>query len=356
LKRCSGVAGRFRTGVSHGRLRAEREQGITIDVAYRHFATPRRRFIIADTPATSIHAQHGHGRVDGAMAVILTTRAKACWRRRGGTPAIAHLLGIRRIVWGDQDGLKGFGRRLRRDQPGRSANSWSGWAVPLDFIPVVRAGWRQRGWNGARTRRGHGGESGWSNLETVPLRSEAPRGRSGFQCRRCYRHAAIFRSCAAWCARRGEGGDAVKVLPSKQIGERIRCPAGWSAGAGVCADVDSLVWTSTWCGRGTCWRTGRSAEAARRIEAGWYGGRQTAGTRAVTDKPQRRCVRGMCGCLPGWTLRRWRNCGRRAAAERNRRVDWRTHRRSTRFLCAESRHGSFIVIDPVTNLTLGAGK
>jgi sulfate adenylyltransferase subunit 1 len=33
-------------------LRAEREQGITIDVAYRYFATPRRKFIIADTPAT----------------------------------------------------------------------------------------------------------------------------------------------------------------------------------------------------------------------------------------------------------------------------------------------------------------
>ena len=36
-------------------LRAEREQGITIDVAYRHFQTPRRRFIIADTPG---HAQY----------------------------------------------------------------------------------------------------------------------------------------------------------------------------------------------------------------------------------------------------------------------------------------------------------
>jgi sulfate adenylyltransferase subunit 1 len=34
-------------------LRAEREQGITIDVAYRYFATPRRKFIIADTPGTS---------------------------------------------------------------------------------------------------------------------------------------------------------------------------------------------------------------------------------------------------------------------------------------------------------------
>ena len=47
-------------------LRAEREQGITIDVAYRYFATKRRKFIIADTPGPRpVHAQHGHRRVDG---------------------------------------------------------------------------------------------------------------------------------------------------------------------------------------------------------------------------------------------------------------------------------------------------
>ena len=47
-------------------LRAEREQGITIDVAYRYFATPRRKFIIADTPGPrAVHAQHGHRRLDG---------------------------------------------------------------------------------------------------------------------------------------------------------------------------------------------------------------------------------------------------------------------------------------------------
>ncbi len=42
-------------------LRAEREQGITIDVAYRHFSTPSRKFIIADTPGTySVHKKYGH--------------------------------------------------------------------------------------------------------------------------------------------------------------------------------------------------------------------------------------------------------------------------------------------------------
>ncbi|SVA26001.1 uncharacterized protein METZ01_LOCUS78855, partial [marine metagenome] len=44
-------------------LRAEREQGITIDVAYRYFATPRRSFIIADTPG---HVQYTRNMVTGA--------------------------------------------------------------------------------------------------------------------------------------------------------------------------------------------------------------------------------------------------------------------------------------------------
>src|SRR5947208_2139673 len=50
-------------------LRAEREQGITIDVAYRYFATPRRRFIIADTPG---HAQYTRNMVTGASGANLS--------------------------------------------------------------------------------------------------------------------------------------------------------------------------------------------------------------------------------------------------------------------------------------------
>ena len=46
-------------------LRAEREQGITIDVAYRYFATPKRKFIIADTPDIFNTPKHGHGCVHG---------------------------------------------------------------------------------------------------------------------------------------------------------------------------------------------------------------------------------------------------------------------------------------------------
>ena len=58
-------------------LRAEREQGITIDVAYRYFATPRRKFIIADTPG---HVQYTRNMVTGAstadLAIILIDARK----------------------------------------------------------------------------------------------------------------------------------------------------------------------------------------------------------------------------------------------------------------------------------------
>jgi sulfate adenylyltransferase subunit 1 (EFTu-like GTPase family) len=56
-------------------LRAEREQGITIDVAYRHFATARRRFILADTPG---HVQYTRNMVTGAS----TAEPRASSRRR----------------------------------------------------------------------------------------------------------------------------------------------------------------------------------------------------------------------------------------------------------------------------------
>ena len=50
-------------------LRAEREQGITIDVAYRYFATPRRNFIVADTPG---HVQYTRNIVTGASSANLS--------------------------------------------------------------------------------------------------------------------------------------------------------------------------------------------------------------------------------------------------------------------------------------------
>src|SRR5205823_4483980 len=80
-------------------LRAEREQGITIDVAYRYFATPNRKFIIADTPG---HIQYTRNMVTGAsaanLAVILVDARKGIIEQTCRHAFIASLLQIPHIV------------------------------------------------------------------------------------------------------------------------------------------------------------------------------------------------------------------------------------------------------------------
>src|SRR5574343_1195588 len=89
-------------------LQSEREQGITIDVAYRYFTTPKRKFIIADTPG---HEQYTRNMVTGAstanLAIILIDVSKVKLREDGGVElltqtkrhsTIAHLLQIEHVI------------------------------------------------------------------------------------------------------------------------------------------------------------------------------------------------------------------------------------------------------------------
>jgi len=80
-------------------LRAEREQKITIDVAYRYFATPRRKFIIADTPG---HLQYTRNMVTGAstadLAIVLVDARKGVLTQSRRHAFIASLLGIPHVV------------------------------------------------------------------------------------------------------------------------------------------------------------------------------------------------------------------------------------------------------------------
>jgi bifunctional enzyme CysN/CysC len=80
-------------------LAAEREQGITIDVAYRFFATDKRKFIVADTPG---HEQYTRNMVTGAstadLAVILIDARKGVLTQTKRHSYLAHLLGIRNLV------------------------------------------------------------------------------------------------------------------------------------------------------------------------------------------------------------------------------------------------------------------
>ncbi|GAA3395154.1 adenylyl-sulfate kinase [Cryptosporangium minutisporangium] len=80
-------------------LRAEREQGITIDVAYRYFATPKRSFVVADTPG---HVQYTRNMVTGAsnadLALILVDAEKGLTEQSRRHAFLASLLGVPHVV------------------------------------------------------------------------------------------------------------------------------------------------------------------------------------------------------------------------------------------------------------------
>ena len=101
LERSADVTGAGRIDLSTltDGLRAEREQGITIDVAYRYFATPRRRFIIADTPG---HVQYTRNMVTGAstanLAIVLVDARQGVTEQSRRHTCIAALLRIPHLV------------------------------------------------------------------------------------------------------------------------------------------------------------------------------------------------------------------------------------------------------------------
>ena len=116
-------------------LQAEREQGITIDVAYRYFATARRKFIVADTPG---HEQYTRNMVTGAsradLAVILVDARKGLLRQTRRHSIIAHLLGIRHVVLAiNKMDLVGFDEAVFQ----QIVTAYSAFGKGLDFTHVT---------------------------------------------------------------------------------------------------------------------------------------------------------------------------------------------------------------------------
>ncbi|MGW0332982.1 sulfate adenylyltransferase subunit 1 [Streptomyces sp. NPDC003011] len=118
-------------------LRAEREQGITIDVAYRYFATPRRRFILADTPG---HVQYTRNMVTGAstaeLAIVLVDARKGVVEQTRRHAAVTGLLRVPHVVLAvNKMDLVGYGQRefdrIVEDFAGHAAE----WGLP-GFTPI----------------------------------------------------------------------------------------------------------------------------------------------------------------------------------------------------------------------------
>ncbi len=116
-------------------LQAEREQGITIDVAYRYFATDRRRFIVADTPG---HVQYTRNMATGAsnsdLAILLVDARAGILTQTRRHAYIASLLGIRHIVLAvNKIDLVDFSEARFNE----IRDAFTGFAAPLGFRTVI---------------------------------------------------------------------------------------------------------------------------------------------------------------------------------------------------------------------------
>ena len=199
-------------------LAAEREQGITIDVAYRFFATEKRKFIVADTPG---HEQYTRNMVTGAstadLAVILIDARKGVLTQTRRHSYLAHLIGIRHIVLAvNKMDLVGYDQARFKE----IVADYAAFATSIgieDFTAIPISGFK------GDNVTALSGNTPWyvgptliDYLETVELDSDADR-------------AKPFRMAVQWVNRpnldfRGfaglisEGtiapGDAVRILPS----------------------------------------------------------------------------------------------------------------------------------------------
>ncbi len=120
-------------------LRAEREQGITIDVAYRYFATPERKFIIADTPG---HIQYTRNMVTGAstadVALILIDARNGVLEQSRRHAFLATLLGIPHLVVciNKMDLVDLLRRAVRRDPQDFRNFAMKLEVADLTFVPI----------------------------------------------------------------------------------------------------------------------------------------------------------------------------------------------------------------------------
>ena len=198
-------------------LRAEREQGITIDVAYRSFVTPRRRFQLADAPG---HVQYTRNMVTGAstadVAVVLLDARKGVIEQTRRHTLIASLLGVPHLVFAvNKMDLVDF-------DEARSARS----------SPSSRAR--------RRARRGRGGDPD-RGARTATTSSTAPSGCPGGRGRRCSSSSRRSRSPPIATSTTGRFPVQWVIRPMSDEHHDYRGYAGQVAGGVWRAGDDVLV-------------------------------------------------------------------------------------------------------------------
>ncbi|ABZ83406.1 sulfate adenylate transferase, large subunit/adenylylsulfate kinase [Heliomicrobium modesticaldum Ice1] len=213
-------------------LQAEREQGITIDVAYRFFATDRRRYIVADTPG---HEQYTRNMATGAstaqLAVILIDARKGVLTQTRRHSRIAAMMGIRHVVLAiNKMDLVGFNEKVFRsvEEDYRAFSAAFTFktiqAIPLSALEgdnVVRPSEHTPWYTGPTLMH---------YLDTLSFDPASERQAFRMPVQWVNRPHLDFRG---FCGRIAEGevrpGDAVRLLPSgvtSRVKEIIVCPGG----------------------------------------------------------------------------------------------------------------------------------
>ena len=199
-------------------LAAEREQGITIDVAYRYFTTEKRKFIVADTPG---HVQYTRNMVTGAstadVGVILIDARLGVLEQSRRHAYIASLLGIPHLLVAvnkmDLEGLRA--RRLRRDPRGvHGLHASSLRFKDVTFVPVSALKGDNVVTRSAQTPW-YDGETVLSFLENVPIAEDRNLSDFRYPVQYVLRPNLDYRG---FCGQIASGvikrGDTVMVLPS----------------------------------------------------------------------------------------------------------------------------------------------
>jgi len=199
-------------------LAAEREQGITIDVAYRFFSTPRRKFIVADTPG---HEQYTRNMVTGAstadVAVLLVDACAGVLAQTLRHAYLVSLVGIRHVVLAvNKMDLANYSR----DVFDEISRTFAAYAQPLGFESIVPIPLSALKGDNVTARSAHtpwyGGPTLMGYLETVDIRAPEA-GQFVFPVQNVSRPDADFRGFSGTVAAGSVApGDRVRVTASGQ--------------------------------------------------------------------------------------------------------------------------------------------
>jgi sulfate adenylyltransferase large subunit len=352
-------------------LRAEREQWITIDVAYRYFSTARRKFIIADTPG---HEQYTRNMATGAStadaAIVLVDARKGVLPQSRRHAYIATLLGVRHVIVAvnkmdlvDYDAEIFSSIRSEFEGFARYAAAETGYTAELHFIPVSAL----LGVNVVRTSNDtpwYDGPSLLELLESLPT-SERPRNAATFRLpvQRVIRPNQGFRGFAGQIAS-GEirVGDRVSVLPSGKASrvERIVTYDGDLEIAHAPLSITLTLEDELDISRGDLLtRAGEETPVARRFAASlvWMDARPL-------DAARRYLLKHASQTVPAEVRLRLRVNLEQSASEAARLLEMNgigVAEIETRRPIAVERYsdnrtlGAFVLIDAETNATAGAG-